>query len=106
MDTSETAPADRSGDLAGLGVRLLPKEHKVEFLFEMANASEDADGNPGPAGVRMGVKMREGVPLQTIAEYEATVAGIAEKGHPPIGAAPGQLRPVTWEYFKEQGYDE
>ena len=108
MNTNQTTSPETSdsGALFGLGVRILPAEHKVEFLFEADGIAEDASGNPVPAGVKVGLDIRSDVPLRTLTQYEEAAQRFERAGIADLGLVPGKFRRVTWEHFQREGYDE
>ncbi len=86
----------------GLGVRIVPRLRRVEFLFEAAGVAEDEDGKPAPAATMIAVTLEKGKRFKPIAEYEKQAARIAETGLKlPGDDTVHTLRRITWEQYKE-----
>lgn len=95
-----------STDWLGLGVRILPEQHRVELLFEADDWAEDADGNPAPAGLKIAMNIKPTAKLKTVAEYEEMAAKLEREGAPEMELIPGKFRRITWEQYRREGYDE
>lgn len=103
---NDAGQAVRSTPLLGIGVRIIPEEHAVMLLFEVEGMAQTLDGKPAPAGMSMKMNLKAGATIKDVSHYEACAASAAAKGWADMGIQPGQARPISWDYYCEQGYND
>ncbi len=93
-------------ELYGLGVRIIPDRRRVELLFEAADMCDpDEDGTRAPAFFSIEYSLVESAVFKPLEEYEARARRIAKSGIKAYGIAPGQLTPITWQYYLDNYAD-
>jgi hypothetical protein len=96
-----------SNEIYGNGVRVIPKESRVEFLFEVQDLAENTiTGNLEPAGLKIALNLKPGTLIQPVSVYEEGAAKFEREGFPDYGITPEKVRRITWAEFQEKGYGE
>ena len=54
--------------------------------------------------IKMGLKA--GATIKDVSHYEVIAASAAASGWSDMGIAPGQAKPVSWDYYCQQGYND